>query len=137
MVDNSIYDPCFSIGVKEFVFCQMNPLVEDSFLIESTKDLPEVKVTTENQNNWAWFVKLEDGIYCSPFTGTRPFFGENENAQIAYYGCNSQNKDEQIVLLGDLMRSNIWTAKKAIIVKDGENWVIKSIDNAQIDTVWQ
>jgi len=137
MVEDSIYDPCFETSQKDILFCQMNPLAPSAFLIKLTKPLPEASLPVEIRDNWAWFVKLKDGTYCSPFTGARPFFGTEPDVEAAYYGCNSQNKDEQVVLLGDLTRSNVWTAKRAIIVKDGENWAIKSVGNVQIDTVWQ
>jgi flagellar basal body-associated protein FliL len=83
MVENSIYDPCFTTNQEGFVFCQMNPLKAESFLIKLTEALPVVEIPDEKQNNWAWFVKLKDGTYCSPYTGTRPFVDD----KIAYYGC--------------------------------------------------
>jgi hypothetical protein len=137
MVDNAIYDPCFQASTGSFVFCQMNPLAPEAFLINLTKPLPKADVPQNKQSNWAWFVKLRDGTYCSPFTGTRPFFGTGPNAQIAYYGCNSNDKTEQVVLMGDLAESNVWTADKAILAQEGKNWVVKSLEKVEIDTVWQ
>jgi hypothetical protein len=134
-VSSAIYDPCFKTPEDGFVFCQMNPLIPESFLIKLTKSLPQIETTQNKQDNWAWFLKLRDGTYCSPFTGTRPFFGEK---QIAYYGCvSSNNKAEQIVLMGDLIQGDIWTANKAFIIRQDKNWVVKSTEKVQIDTVWQ
>jgi hypothetical protein len=134
MVDNAIYDPCFQTPEDGFVFCQMNPSVPEAFLIELTKPLPTPEVPKNKQSNWAWFVKLKDGTYCSPFTGTRPFFPDG---QVAYYGCNSDDKNQQIVLIGDLTEGNIWTATEAILTQQNKNWVIKSSKKVEIDSVWQ
>jgi len=133
-VENEIYDPCFTTEEPSVVFCQINPLAPEAFLIKLEKPLPKASLLEFTQDSWAWFVKLEDGTYCSPFTGTRPFFGED---QIAYYGCKSNNDGEQIVLMGDLMPDDIWTAQKAIVVQEGKKWIIKSMERVKIDTVWQ
>ena len=141
MVVNSIYDPCFETPQKGVVFCQVNPLSADSVLIKLTKALPAVSLPATVQDNWAWFLTLKDGTYCSPFTGTRPFFSTGPSAQVAYYGCRSNNKDEEIVLLGDLTQGNVWTANEAILTKSGGvpsgSWTIKASRQADVDTVWK
>jgi hypothetical protein len=136
-VDNAIYDPCFQTSQDGFVFCQPNPLAPEAFLIKLTKPLPLPDAPQNKQSNWAWFVKLADGTYCSPFTGTRPFFGAGPDAKVAYYGCNSTRKTEQIVLMGDLLAGNVWTANKAVLIQQGQNWVIKSSEKVEADTIWQ
>ena len=133
-VENEIFDPCFTTEEQGIVFCQINPLAPEAFLIKLEKPLPKASLLEFTQDNWAWFVKLEDKTYCSPFTGTRPFFSQD---QIAYYGCKSNNIEEQIVLIGDLMIDDIWTANKAVVVQEGDNWIIKSIEEVKIDSVWQ
>lgn len=137
MIGNLIYDPCFAVAQNGFVYCQVG--IDDSagFLMKLTQALPKVSLPKVIQTNWAWFIKLKDGTYCSPFTGTRPFFGTGPDAQIAYYGCNSNNQDEQIVLLGDLTEGDVWTADEAILIKTGTAWAIKSTQKIDIDTVWQ
>jgi len=140
MVGNAISDPCFETGQREFVFCQMNPLVPDSFLIKLTKVLPAPETPANKQTNWAWFLTLKDGTICSPFTGTRPFFGNPPDVQAAYYGCKSNNPAEQIVLLGDLIEGAVWKANKAILTKTGGTtsaWTISSTQQVDIETVWQ
>jgi len=134
MVGNEIYDPCFETTKKGFVFCQANPLKADSFLIKLTKPLPKASVPATIQENWAWFLTLKDGAHCSPFTGTRPFYG---NGQAAFYGCDTGTTDQQIVLLGDITKDTTWKANKAIIVKNGNSWIIKSSEWVDIETVWQ
>lgn len=131
---NQIYDPCFTTTRAGVVFCQMNPLATDTFLIKLTQALPKAPELKDKKTNWAWFLKLENGAICSPFTGTRPSFGGNK---IAYYGCKSDNKDEQVVLLGDLTEGYIWLADEAVLVKSGANWTIKSSRQVNIDTVWK
>lgn len=129
-----VYDPCFTTDKIDIVFCQVNPLAPEAFLIKLTKPPPEVFLPDVAPDNWAWFVKLRDGTYCSPFTGTRPVFNEE---QVAYYGCKSENKDEQIVLIGNLTKGNVWTAQIAVLIQENSNWIIKSSEKAEIDTAWQ
>jgi len=133
MVENSIYDPCFTTNQEGFVFCQMNPLQPESFLIKLVKPLPVLENLAQKQNNWAWFVKLKDGTYCSPYTGTRPFVDD----KIAYYGCISAVEGETVVLIGDLIPGDIWKANKSVIVKDNKSLIIKSSEEVEIDSVWQ
>ncbi len=137
MVVNEIYDPCFKTIEDGFVYCQVNPLDADPFLISLTKPLPASEMPQEKQTNWAWFLKLENGTICSPFTGTRPFFGQGETAQIAYYGCQSKNINQQIVLLGDLIEGTTWEANMAILEKGKASWEIESTKKVEINTVWQ
>ena len=137
IVGNGISDPCFTTAQKGFVFCQENPLKPDSVLIKLTKPLPAASLPPVLQDNWAWFLTLKDGIFCAPFTGTRPFFGTGPSAQIAYYGCNSNDKNQRIYLLGDLTKGNVWTATEAISTKNGGSWTISSTQQVDIDTVWK
>lgn len=134
MVENSIYDPCFALTRKGFVYCQTGIDASTGFLIKLTQALPAATLPAKIQTNWAWFLKLEDGTECSPFTGTRPFFGKD---QVAYYGCTSSNPAEQIVLLGDLTQAYVWTANEAVLVKIGANWTVKSTKIVKINTVWK
>jgi hypothetical protein len=134
MVGNEIYDPCFTVATKGFVYCQLDIDETTGFLIKLTQSLPKPDVPATVQDNWAWYLKLADGTECSPFTGTRPFFGNN---QVAYYGCKSNDASEQIVLLGDLTKGNTWTAQEAILTETGTTWTIKSTQTANVGTVWQ
>lgn len=133
IVGDSVYDPCFTTFQENIVFCQMNPLKEDSFLIKLDENLPSGAISTETKDNWAWFVKLKDGTYCSPYTETRPIIGTQE----AYYGCNSSVQGERVVLIGDLIKGDIWTADKATLTKGEEGWETKNLEKVKIDSVWQ
>ncbi|MEK7080257.1 MAG: hypothetical protein AAB925_00275 [Patescibacteria group bacterium] len=128
------YDPCFSTGLSDIVYCKMNPLEQgNDFLIKLTKPLPPPLTPKNIQDNWAWFVELRDGTYCSPYTEARPIF----QGQAAFYNCKSNTAGEQIILMGDLKKDLIWTTEKAILVKSGSSWVIKSSEEAEVKTVWQ
>jgi hypothetical protein len=133
IVGNSIYDPCFATVDKNIAWCQINPEKEDYFLIKTTEPLPEIKIAEQIPANWAWFLKLEDGIYCSPFTGTRPVV----EGKIAYYGCQSQSADENIVLVGDLTAGEIWTAQEVVFERTESVWKIKSSGQVNVAVVWK
>ena len=130
IVQNEIYDPCFTVSDPELVFCPADPSQNNSILIKLENPLPKPSMPAITKNNWAWFLKLADGTYCSPFTGTLPPL---ENG-VATYGCSGEKGK---VLIGDLMEGNVWTAKEAILVQSGQNWVVKSSQQIVIDTVWQ
>ena len=130
MVQNGIYDPCFTTAKDGFVFCPVDPSKKDSVVIKLTSPLPKPTVAKTAKINWAWFIKLEDGSFCSPFTGTLPPLKD----KMAYYGCSGAEGE---VLVGDLVQGKVWTATEGITVFDGTNWVLKSQKKVNIDTVWQ
>jgi hypothetical protein len=39
--------------------------------------------------------------------------------------------------MGDLRSGDTWKAEKAILVKDGQNWAIKSKMEVDVASVWQ
>ena len=130
IVQDEIYDPCFTVAEKDLVFCPADPSKTNSILIKLENPLPKPFVPAITKNNWAWFLKLADGTYCSPFTGTLPPLKDG----VASYGCSGESGK---VLLGDLNDGTVWTAKEAILVQSGQNWVVKSSQQIAIDTVWQ
>jgi hypothetical protein len=134
MVANNIYDPCFETKQKGLVFCPINPLSTNSVLIKLTKALPKLSPITNTQDNWAWFLVLEDGTYCSPFMGTRPII---DKGQVAYYACNSSDKNKQVLLIDDLIKGVVWKANESILTKFGNAWSISSKQQVNIKTVWQ
>ncbi len=89
MVGNEISDPCFVAASGDSAFCQADPTASGSaFLITPfTKPLPQPSLPTETKDNWAWYLQLQDGTFCSPYTGTLPLI----NGQPAYYNCASAN----------------------------------------------
>ena len=127
------YDPCFSTSKAGIVFCQMNPASGASFTIKVSKPLPKITLPAEIKQNWAWFVKLEDGSICSPFIGSKPTVAEGE----VTYGCRPKDKTQQVVLVGDLVPGHTWTAQEVISEKQGTTFVEKSSSKVNIDTVWQ
>lgn len=133
-VESQIFDPCF-ITPNDYVYCKTDPSKEGGdFLIKITDSLPKIVLPKELKNNWAWFVELKDGTFCSPFTGTKPMI---QGGAIANYGCKSNAQGQNIVLIGDLKRGSIWTATKAILSKSGANLVITSSQKQEIKSVWQ
>lgn len=132
-VANILYDPCFTTNQENTMFCQMDPLVDDSFLIKLTQALPKPSLPKEIKTNWAWFVELKDGTFCSPYTGARPI----ADGQQAYYGCQTGVETELVTLVGDLEEGYIWKATKTVLEKDGNSWKIKSSKEVEIKTVWQ
>ena len=130
IVQDEIYDPCFTVADKGVVFCPVDPSKDNSILVKLENPLGKPFVPATIKNNWAWFLKLADGTYCSPFTGTLPPLKNG----VASYGCSGETGK---VLIGDLTEGNVWTAREAILVQSGRNWVIKSSQQIAIDTVWQ
>ncbi len=130
----AIYDPCFSTVLTDVVYCKMNPIeAGKDFLIKLVKPLPTPLTPKNINSNWAWFVELKDGTFCSPYTGARPII----NGQVAFYGCKSNIKGEQSVLMGDLKKDLIWKAEKSILTKSGLKWVLKYSEEVEVKTVWQ
>ena len=126
MVKNTIYDPCFT-SQKGFVFCQVNP-TQEAFLIKLTKALPK-PTTLAAKDNWAWYIKLDDGTFCSPFTGTLPPL---QGEEMAKYNCSNGD-----VLVGELSKGTVWTAKQAKLSMGSNGATIASSKKVYIDTVWQ
>lgn len=133
-----IYDPCFAVTDSTLVYCQIDPLSSVPFVIKLTTPLPTITLPSSIKDNWAWFLKLKDGTVCSPFTGTN-FGGAKPvvNGESALYGCRSNVAGEQVLLMGDLAKGDVWTAQKSVVTKQGTNLVEKSSGPVEIDTVWQ
>lgn len=130
--DGKNYDPCFTAGEK-LVYCKTNPLDETGgFLVQLKSALPEITPSSDAPDNWAWFIELEDGTALTPYTGkTRLVDGE-----IALYGSKIVN-GERIVLIGDLAKGQIWTARKKVLMLSEGKWVTKSSETVWIKTIWQ
>jgi hypothetical protein len=129
-----LYDPCFVTNQKDTLFCKTNPILGDIVAIKNIKALPTISLPKDVKINWAWFIELEDGTYCSPYIATRPIV----DGRLVYYGCKSAIKDQTIVLTGELNNQELlWKAKKAIVVKNGVNWKVQTSEDVDIKTVWQ
>lgn len=134
MVGNEIHDPCFSIAKQDAVVCDINPLAGTAgFQLQLTKPLPPSQISQPVKENWGWLVELADGTICAPFTGTRPVLG----GETAYYGCISADQTRESILLGDLKKDKVWTAKEGILTSDENNISLQSTRDAQVKTVWQ
>jgi|GEM_PF-3311480 len=137
-VGSIVYDPCFASQDRKSVICHMNPLSEDKFVINLSSALPEQKISVVKEN-WAWFVELEDGTICSPYTTNKPLINNEE----AFYGCKAKVKGDLDVLIKDLIIGEIWTAKRMIVTKDPSagsgqaGWDTKFSEIVKIKTIWQ
>ena len=134
MVGTIIYDPCFETQQAGIVYCPMDLLAGagDTVLIKLLKPLPSAIPPKTVKDNWAWLVELEDGVFVSPYTGTKPFV----DGAFATYGSKIIN-GERVVLMGDLVEGEIWTAQKKILIKNGTSWITKSTETIKLETVWQ
>lgn len=131
---NAVYDPCFITGQENTVFCKMNPISGTPVVIKNIKDLPKISLPENIKNNWAWFIELKDGTFCSPYIIKRLIV----DGQVVYYGCKSAIKNQATVLMGELdSQELIWKAKKAIIIKDGINWKIQTSEDVGIRAIWK
>jgi hypothetical protein len=139
-VGKKIYDPCFSVGKNNLLYCQLDPTVDDAnvFLVQNNKALPKITVTNAGTGNWGWFIKLRDGTFCSPFTGSN-FSGAKPivNGKAAIYGCRSAVATEQVLIIGNLTKGEVWKAQKSVVTKSGTVLVEKSTKLVEVDTVWQ
>lgn len=135
-IGNEIQDPCFTITGVDEMLCGVNPAQgTQGFVLKLAKPLPVPEVPPgETPSNWAWSFMLGDGTYCTPFTGTRPFV----NNEAGFYGCTGSTGEKQVMIMGDIDNNNpLWTAKKAIVVRDGANWKVQSEDIVPVKVVWQ
>lgn len=127
------YDPCFVSSKGDRAICQMDPLIQDIIIINLTKPLPTITLQSPVKDNWAWFIELEDGTKLSPYTGKRPTI----DGETAYYG-SAINNGQRVVVIGDLNRASVWTAKVKFLNLDENNkWVTKSSQVVKIKTIWQ
>jgi len=131
-VNNSVYDPCFKTNYGS-AFCQPNPLEQWAILIVSPEGFSEIETPKEINENWAWFVELEDGTLCAPFEETQTFAA----GEIAYYKCESKTENEMVVLMSELQPGEVWKAKKATLEKSDDLWEIKQSETVSLKAVWQ
>ena len=95
------YDPCFANINKDLsiqpdkVVCQTNPLLPEIFIINLTKPLLKTTSPKPINDNWAWFLELEDGTQLSPYITARPTI----DGEVAFYGSKIVN-GERTVLIG-------------------------------------
>jgi hypothetical protein len=108
-------DPCFQIGGStSTLLCGMNPAklaATSSFVLSLTKPLPVPDIISPSPSgNWGWLVKLQNGMLCSPFQGTRPFDAAGD---VAEYSCAPQSPGgQEWDIFGDLNASSSpWMAE--------------------------
>ena len=132
MVGNSIQDPCFTAAGGS-VFCPEDPANNAGMLIKLTKPLPAPEAAA-GTGNWAWRLELANGVFCEPFTGTRPFI----DGQMGMYSCAAGTDNQNLMLMADLnASSSVWTAEEAVITQSGNNYSISSSSTVPVEIAWQ
>ncbi len=132
MVDNSIYDPCFTAKGGKIV-CGIDPRWPDNgFTLKLTKRLPKASIPAAVKAAAArsgWRFELTDGTVCSPMTGATGLVGDDR----INYGCTGG-----FVIAGDLATGATWTATKIVIASEGEGkFTAAESYPVVIKTVWQ
>lgn len=83
---NQIFDPCFEINKKQVV-CDVDPLkAKSGFTLNLSKEIDNILKTErkELEEVRPWIVKLDNGLFCRPLTGTAGSF----NGNFYYYVCD-------------------------------------------------
>jgi hypothetical protein len=141
MVDNAIYDPCFTTTDKNNVVCGFNPAINQmGFLLNLTQPLPQANVFTPKTIR-PWLIMLADGSTCRPFTGTLAAI----HHQPVEYGCSDSkpcNANGACTfltgILGEPKQGTTWTAQKVIYaVSPTGNLTLKQQSTVTISKAWQ
>lgn len=139
MVDNTIYDPCFTTTTKDLLVCNPNPLNPSSEIaLQLTKPLPAPTQITPKANEF-WMLLLTDGSICQQYTGTIPVI---ENISIPYYCVNPRRKLAKNCYEGLIANSveagTVWHAKEVYYCETSPG-VLKAhhANTVAINTVWQ
>ena len=122
MVENRIYDPCFTVSGTNNLICDSNPITRNKgFQLKLTGPLPEDKGIEEGQ---VWLIELEDGSSCEFLTGATATISEKR----LNYGCSDGS-----YILGDFDGRAVIQAEKAEI---DVNLQAKSIKWIPILRMW-
>jgi hypothetical protein len=115
MVDNSIYDPCFSNPkLKKAVVCDADPSQNKlGFVLNLTKPLPK-RDSKPLPDKLPWLLKLADGSTCEVSTGTTAFV---DGVTIPYGCSDSKECDDSgcpymTGVTENLKRGKVWIAEK-------------------------
>jgi len=136
MAENSIFDPCFTIGEGAFVACGANPAAaEPGFLLTLNQPLPTVgSLQRGAAPDNIWLLLLPDGNYCTRFTGTRPFVGK----RIASFGCTSRDPQANVILLDEPdTRRSLWLVSRATLADSPSGWKIKTLETVPVQSAWK
>ncbi|MCL5260205.1 MAG: hypothetical protein M1561_00770 [Gammaproteobacteria bacterium] len=145
MIDNTIYDPCFSTAKPDIVVCDADPANnKPGILVKSKTPLVKPKSVEKPALASAWMLKLADGSVCTPFTGTMPIIPEKDNVKAVQYGCSDSKQCDSKLgcenltgLLADSIKPGAtWMAKK-IYYSSGKAIKILKIQDVKIIKVWQ
>lgn len=136
MEGNAISDPCFMIGHDSFVACGANPAInEPGFLVTLNKPLPRVEHPQRGSApDNVWLLLLPDGVYCTRFTGTRPFIGK----RVATFACSSTDLRANVIVLDEPdTRHPLWLVSRATIADSPTGWKIKTLETVPVQAAWK
>src|SRR5262245_44310658 len=139
MVDNEIYDPCFSSpGLNGAVICGANPASkEPGFVLELTKPLPKPS-TPGLIHPRPWLVQLSDGTVCEIQTGTIASvkridvpYGCSDSHQCTDSGCPYMTG-----LTAKFARGKVWMAEKITYGSSDKGLKLLGRKRVAVTAVW-
>jgi hypothetical protein len=140
MVNNEIYDPCFSnASLTDAVICDANPASgSGGFILKLTKPLP-ARSSNAAAESRPWLVKLTDGVMCEIQTGTIAFVAELE----VPYGCsdsqqcNDSGCPHMTGLTAKFRRNKVWIADKVTFKSSNTGLHLISRTPVAVSAVWE
>jgi hypothetical protein len=133
---NELFDPCFYIEEQDQMICGVSPITNtNGFILELTEPLPKTELYAEHVPvNAGWLVELADGTICERVTGASGFINEKD---VSYYCAIDREKNEDVVILGELQPGKIWQAEKAILTYTENGITAKEIIPIAVRNIWK
>ncbi len=140
MVDNEIYDPCFSRrDLSNAVICDANPAKATAgFILKLSKPLPEQSSNVAVYSR-PWLVKLADGATCEIETGTVALVA---GLQVPYNCSDSQECGDKgcahlTGLTGNFRHGKLWMANKVTFSSSDKGLQLISRKPVAVIAVWK
>jgi hypothetical protein len=140
MIDNDIFDPCYTAQDKTTIVCEAKPDIEDptGFVLKLTKPLPKPDVS-HGASSSASMIELEDGTICDSISGAS---GATDGFRTERIGYSCRMSSKNFVIFGDLIPGKVWIAEKGILMEQKTNddlppMLVKKLRKVKIKTVWQ
>jgi hypothetical protein len=140
MVDNAIYDPCFSgAGLSGAVICDANPAKGTAgFILKLTKPLPKPSSEAAAHPR-PWLVKLSEGTTCEIQTGTIALvaglevpYGCSDSQQCSEKGCPHMTG-----LTDKFKQGKVWRAEKVTYKSSASGLELVSRKAVAVSAVWE
>lgn len=139
MVDNNIFDPCFTTEFPDKVICGSDPSKnQPGFLLQLTRPLPKASKIEKPEKASVWMIELEDGNICKLYSGTMPIIHNGNNVLAVRYGCrNGENNGVNGLLDGSVVLGKIGHAKKITYVTTANEIKVIKIQTVKIKKAWR